>query len=365
MATSVTWNGTAYSVPAAGEVNWASLSAFLIDLGTNAETTNVMKHTARIALTTPVSVSDTSDFAVITNLTTPGAVAVNLPAITVGRVFIIKDGKGDAGTNNITITPNGADTIGGAATLVLNHNNQVVVLVATAGNWNVVLNSLNDPNLISNPMSALGDTMYGGASPAGIATRLAGNTTSTKKFLQQTGTGAVSAAPVWDVIAAADLPASTASVKGAYTPGQTPGIADNSAASAGNVGEYIESTAGSGTSLSDSTASDANCSKITLGAGTWDIQATIIFTPAATTSVNRYTVFIGTATGNDLSGIDTLRNCTTITPNVVVGATASVLCTPVYRVRLSTNTDYYVKAYAVFSISTMTAQGAIMARRVR
>jgi hypothetical protein len=54
------------------------------------------------------------------------------------------------------------------------------------------------------PMSTLGDVIYGGASGAG--TRLAGNTTSAKQFLTQTGTGAVSAAPAWGAIAVADLP---------------------------------------------------------------------------------------------------------------------------------------------------------------
>jgi hypothetical protein len=54
-----------------------------------------------------------------------------------------------------------------------------------------------------NPMTTLGDTDYGGAS--GVETRLAGNTTTTKKYLSQTGNGSVSAAPAWAQIAAADL----------------------------------------------------------------------------------------------------------------------------------------------------------------
>lgn len=45
------------------------------------------------------------------------------------------------------------------------------------------------------PMSALGDTIYGGAS--GTRTRLAGNTTTTQKFLNSTGDGVNSAAPSW------------------------------------------------------------------------------------------------------------------------------------------------------------------------
>ena len=51
----------------------------------------------------------------------------------------------------------------------------------------------------------LGDIVYGGA--AGAWTLLSGNTTSTKKFLTQTGTGSASAAPTWSTIADGDVPA--------------------------------------------------------------------------------------------------------------------------------------------------------------
>lgn len=54
------------------------------------------------------------------------------------------------------------------------------------------------------PLTTLGDTLYGGTSGAG--TRLAGNTTASKEFLTQTGTGSVSAAPAWAAIVAADVP---------------------------------------------------------------------------------------------------------------------------------------------------------------
>jgi hypothetical protein len=67
-------------------------------------------------------------------------------------------------------------------------------------------NTLNIPNYtgLTNPMTTLGDLIYGGTS--GVATRLAGSISATKMYLTQTGTGAVSAAPVYSVIAAADLP---------------------------------------------------------------------------------------------------------------------------------------------------------------
>lgn len=53
------------------------------------------------------------------------------------------------------------------------------------------------------PMTALGDLIYGGAS--GTRTRLAGNTTTTKKWLNQSGDGVDSAAPTWTAITAADV----------------------------------------------------------------------------------------------------------------------------------------------------------------
>lgn len=60
-------------------------------------------------------------------------------------------------------------------------------------------------------MTTLGDTVYGGAS--GAATRLAGNTTATKKFLMQVGDGAASAAPSWTATAA-DFPTLNQSTTG-------------------------------------------------------------------------------------------------------------------------------------------------------
>jgi len=66
--------------------------------------------------------------------------------------------------------------------------------IASAATWNAKLTS---------PMTTLGDIIYG--STAGAAARLAGNTTTTKKFLRQTGDGVDSAAPAWDTVTKADV----------------------------------------------------------------------------------------------------------------------------------------------------------------
>lgn len=49
----------------------------------------------------------------------------------------------------------------------------------------------------------LGDTLY--ASATNTLSKLSGNTTTTQKFLTQTGTGSVSAAPVWKTLSPSDI----------------------------------------------------------------------------------------------------------------------------------------------------------------
>jgi len=63
----------------------------------------------------------------------------------------------------------------------------------------------------------LGDTLY--ASAANVLSKLPGNITAVKQFLSQTGTGAVSAAPVWATIVPANLSMNTARILGRLTAG--------------------------------------------------------------------------------------------------------------------------------------------------
>lgn len=155
MATSKSWPSqgvvnvtpTSYSIPQAGNVNWASLTDFLVALANGAQSTTFQRFANRTATTSPVTVS-TNDCIVCTNLAIAGAVAVTLPAGVDKQVFVISDNKGDAKTNNITITPNGAETIGGAATLVLNTNSESVMLAfqSSTSNWNIVTRGVPNPN---------------------------------------------------------------------------------------------------------------------------------------------------------------------------------------------------------------------------
>jgi hypothetical protein len=79
----------------------------------------------------------------------------------------------------------------------------VVTYLLAANNLSDVPNKETAFNNLS-PLTTLGDTLYGGTS--GAATRLAGNTSTTKKFLTQAGNGSASAAPAWGTVSASDIP---------------------------------------------------------------------------------------------------------------------------------------------------------------
>lgn len=80
----------------------------------------------------------TSDYVVEVNKTVGAATAVNLPASpTTGDMYFIKDGKRDASTNNITITP-AAGNIEGAANYVMNTNGQSAQIYYSGTEWKVI-----------------------------------------------------------------------------------------------------------------------------------------------------------------------------------------------------------------------------------
>jgi hypothetical protein len=88
-----------------------------------------------------------------------------------------------------------------------NVNDKVDITIAASGGSTThnLLSATHPDTVVASPV--LGDIIYANSTPAW--TKLAGNTTTTKKFLTQTGTGTESAAPAWDTIAATDLPSHT------------------------------------------------------------------------------------------------------------------------------------------------------------
>lgn len=80
----------------------------------------------------------TSDEVIVINKTTGAATTVNLPSSPVtGQSYYIKDGKGDAVTNNITITP-ASGNIDSVSSYIINVNFACAQLVYNGTQWNVI-----------------------------------------------------------------------------------------------------------------------------------------------------------------------------------------------------------------------------------
>ncbi len=138
--------------------------------------------------------------------------------------------------------------------------------------------------------TALGDILYGGTSGAG--SRLAGNTTTTKQYLTQTGTGSISAAPVWAQGAFADL-AGVVSIAQGGTGQATAAAAFNALSPITSTGDLILGTgintagrlaigaAGQCLTVSGGTAAWGSCAAGTVG-GSGTTNAIAKFTAAAT-----------------------------------------------------------------------------------
>jgi hypothetical protein len=131
----------------------------------------------------------------------------------------------DGGTN-VTIPAAGSATlealqsVASIPTQGLTLQNDGVALSGYYGTLNLVnvtleqtsagVAKLTFPVTPSSVLTTLGDMLYRNGSDL---QRLAGNTTSTRKFLQQTGTGSASAAPAWDTLQVSDLPSAIDAAK--------------------------------------------------------------------------------------------------------------------------------------------------------
>ncbi len=157
--------------------------------------------------------------------------------------------------------------------------------------------------------TALGDILYGGTSGAG--SRLAGNTTTTKQYLTQTGTGSISAAPVWAQGAFADLAGVASIAQG--------GTGQISAAAAFNALSPITSTGdlviGTGINTAGRLAIGAagQCLTVSGGTAAWGSCAAGTSPGGATTQVQF----------NNAGAFGGSPNLTWVSPALTVGVNAT------------------------------------------
>jgi trimeric autotransporter adhesin len=144
-----------------------------------------------------------------------GGTNIDITGQTISLTGTVAATNGGTGTSTVTT----GDLLYGSAAntwskLALGAANKSLVVngSGTQVEWNAV--SLSAAGAVSGSLPAtnggtglssyvVGDLIY---SPStNTLTKLAGNTSTTKQFLNQTGTGSASAAPVWGTIAAADV----------------------------------------------------------------------------------------------------------------------------------------------------------------
>lgn len=123
----------------------------------------------------------------------------------------------NSGTNTISISQSGSGSDGylsSADWLTFSSKQNAITLTTTGNNGAATLvgSTLNIPEYtlaglggFSNPMTSLGDIIYGNA--VGLALRLAPNVTTTRKFLSMQGDGTNGAAPSWFEISASTISA--------------------------------------------------------------------------------------------------------------------------------------------------------------
>jgi hypothetical protein len=151
---------------------------------------------------------------------------------------------------------------------------------------------------------------------------------------------------------------------GGLANGQLPATATNDNATAGNIGEYVSSFVGSGTPVSLVSNTSKDVTSISLTAGDWDVEGTVLINLAGTTTCSNVQAGIS-QTSNTMS--DASAGMYSNIRATFATGTAPMVSLPVGpgRIRLSATTTIYLEALAVFGVSTATANGFIGARRAR
>jgi hypothetical protein len=145
--------------------------------------------------------------------------------------------------------------------------------------------------------------------------------------------------------------------------GQITGTTTNDSATAGNVGEYVESVVAAGSAVALVTGTAKTITSIALTAGDWDVSAVGYILPAATTSLTSFSISIS-GTTNTLD-TTTGKFSSSAMNATVSGGVAFSGDIPSYRFSLSGATTVFLVAVAGFTVSTASACGIVRARRVR
>lgn len=148
-----------------------------------------------------------------------------------------------------------------------------------------------------------------------------------------------------------------------FTTGQFPGIASNTAATSGNVGEVISTSVAVGSAVSATSGTPVSYASISLPAGDWDVWSNVVSAPAGGTTTTIAGCWVDTVN----SGFPTVPNGGSYTFAAALpgaGQNSATACGQ-RQYLLNTTTTIYAMCDLIFSGGTNACYGFIGARRRR
>lgn len=143
------------------------------------------------------------------------------------------------------------------------------------------------------------------------------------------------------------------------------GTTTNNNASAGNIGEYIESVVGT-VAVNGTTGQYKDITSISLTAGDWDVTGIMVFSPANSSSTTYFGTGISVTSGNSGTGLVQGSNFVIFVPESTTLALKPTLVIPSYRMSLAGTTTVYFKCFVNYTVGTPTTDGSrLSARRIR
>lgn len=101
----------------------------------------VVTSLTKTSITGNLTISSSDTYVIVQADPTSAAIEIELPsaaAVPEGRIYIIQDIVGIANTHNITLTPNGTDTINGESSFIMDSDHMSIMIVGDGiSNWSI------------------------------------------------------------------------------------------------------------------------------------------------------------------------------------------------------------------------------------
>jgi len=273
-------------------------------------------------------------------------------------------------TVNTATIPTVVDTLVGKNTTDTLTNKTLTTPVLNTATLNTpVISTITNTGTLTLPTST--DTLIGKAT-TDILTNKTLDTAGTGNVFKingvtisaNTGTGSNVLATTPTLVTPVLGAATATTINGStVSPGHYSGEPSTGSASAGEIGEYIESVLGAGSATALTTNVAKTITSISLTAGDWDVDGSVGFAPTATTSVNATFASLSLSTNT----LDTTLGRTGGGGFGAFVSGGSNFFSSVQPVRFSVSgaTTVFLVGQSGFSVSTLSGYGIIRARRIR